>query len=163
MTSACKLRPDIRIPHDRSRDKLRKHRNIQCQIDRIFLDHFFIPVHIDAIGHSLKRIKRNSNRQRYIRHMQKIWNHLIYIFNKKSAVFEYAKDKQVDNNGNDHPQLILPCVGNKHAKQIIVCNGGKHDQDIDRLSPCIKKQTADQQKHIFCRLRNQIITDNNNR
>ena len=58
-----KLHRDIRKTHDRPCDQLRKCRNISSKIDRISLSFCLSTVNIDRVGHGLKRIKRNTDRQ----------------------------------------------------------------------------------------------------
>ena len=86
--SCIKLQCNILVAHDRSCNKLRKHRNIQCQLTRILLHAFpAVPIHINDIGQSLKRVKGNTDRQCYLPYRQRR-DQFLQVFHRKGHIFK---------------------------------------------------------------------------
>ncbi len=170
MRSCIKLQCNILIAHDWSRNKLREHSNIKCQLTRILLGTFpTVSVHINDIRQSLKRVKGNADRQCDLPDRQR-WDQFLQIFHGKGHIFEHKQNPDVHNNRKRNNKLgcfpISLCIIGSlsaaqpvkpYAKQIITKNGKEHHKQILWLAPCIEKQARCKQKIIFQCLWHDII------
>ena len=125
--SVLQLLLNIHIPHDRSCDQLREHRNIKCKIHQLFLRLYLPPIYIDNVGKRLKCIKRNPDRKRQF----SVWNikrkNCIYGFHQKAVIFEKAKKQQVYNHRKNQTvsffSVIICLFGNIQTAHIVQTNG----------------------------------------
>ena len=87
------------IAHDGTRDELRKERDVSAKGNIIFLQIAVSSLEIDGIGHDLKGIKRNSDRQRQaLDHGDLHERQTRQIDGKEIVIFKKEQERKIDRN-----------------------------------------------------------------
>lgn len=80
------------ISYNRARDKLREERDIERDIQRIFLRRASASININYIGHRLKCEERNAYGQSDFKRVDVFIEKKIEVFENKCEIFENEKD-----------------------------------------------------------------------
>ena len=146
---------DIGVAHDGAGDQLGEEGNVQGKIQNIALHLAISPVQIHHIGQRLEGEEGDADGQRDILWRDQLGaQEAIDAVGKKVEVFVVAQKEQVycDTDAEKYTPTTADLF-QQQAKAPVDHDGKEHQQDIDRLSPGIEKQTGDQQQIIseFCR------------
>ena len=151
------------ITHNRARDQLRKKRHIGGKTNQTVFRRHGIAVDIHHIGHYLKRVKRDAERQRDRAGQQLPQPN---GFQDKARIFEYHQKPKVDHQRRDQPQpLTLPVRTASHLPShppVDNC-GDQDDRQEPGLAPSVKQQVCRKQKRIAPAARKAIISHQRNR
>ena len=97
---------DINYDVAREREKLVRH--VQKHFSKIFLSFVCPTVHIDHVGHRLKREKGNTDRQTDVRNRKSRPEHRIHALRKKACIFkDHQKCEIQDHRHTDDPFLLI--------------------------------------------------------
>ena len=147
------LRGYIRIFHDRSRDQLGKEGQIQSRRKDAFLRGCRSPAHINHIRKRLKGVEGNPDRQCDLRNRQCSMQPLIQQGNRHPCVLEHKKHSQVEQNRpclDPHRFLfIIGACRDPPCGAVVHHDRRQHQENIDRLSICVKQDTGRQKDRIF--------------
>lgn len=137
------------VAHNRARDELREHCNIERQIKDALLRRRCLAVHVDGIGHNLEREKRNADGQRHPaernqgpprRGIDRVRNggHIL-------ADEQYAN---VINDRNNEKELAV--FRHHKPRHPVDENREQQHKHKHRLTPRVKQEACKQQDDVFC-------------
>ena len=144
------LRRNVHIADNRSCNELRKHRNIQQQLPVGPLRRNVFAVHVDRIRQRLKRIKRDADRKRNLRHGKRGFENHIAVLHQKSRVFEHNQPRQIQRHAQ-RQQRPAPLFFKRQRKAPVERCHRQHQKHIHRLAPGVKHQTRADQDDVFRR------------
>ena len=145
------FRLNVPVTDDRPGDKLRIERYIHQKLEIGPLRRRFTAVNVDDIGDGLEGIERNPNWKRKRRNFQRQAENRIDGLIKQPAVFENAKQSEIDHNRTGHGEFRfdIAAVRLHHQPVEIIDGRGKNQEDDpDGLAPCVKKQRKGHQHDI---------------
>ncbi len=137
---------NIPVFDDGTRNELRKQGNIKQDLPEILLRIHIPPVNIDHVAHGLKGVEGNAERQRDLRRRENLFlRDAVDETDQKIKVLEIPEQKQVYRDRQKKEQLfLLPEPVDQPRAGIVHCNGTQHQENVDRLTPRIKKEARDQ-------------------
>ena len=99
---------NIVIFDDRAGDQLWEKGYVQKHFSKIFLSFVCPTVHIDHVGHRLKREKGNTDRQTDVWNRKSRPEHRIHALRKKACIFkDHQKCEIQDHRHTDDPFLLI--------------------------------------------------------
>ena len=165
-SASCRqLRRQIVPSADRPLDDLREERHEQRHLERITLRLGLFPVHIDHIGHRLKGVKGNAQRQDQMKAgdaclQRKRFQQLIEILTEKPEILQYGQDAEIQDEHADEHAFLPPLQALAHMLQLltaaITCaqlpRSIMQPLDIQRACPCARSAQQHEDEEFGARI-----------
>ena len=106
MRALAQLIVNVGVADDRSRDKLRKERNVCAECGDVLLNARVAAVYVDDVGERLERVERYSDRQRQPeRGENSPAEQRIERPGKEIVILEYAEERKIYHDRDDKRDL----------------------------------------------------------
>ena len=146
--AALKLVGYIVILDDRARHQLREEGYIERKLVDVFLRLDLLPINIHHVADGLKGIEGNANGHDSLDETDMPAEEFIDVLDKEVAIFEVEQKAQVTQNGKEKPDFLFLVLCNEDRSGIVDDDNEQHHQHVTRLSPCIEKDTCQQQNVV---------------
>lgn len=139
------------ISHNRARNKLWKHTDIEQQIAEMTLHRRLLAINVDEIRNGLESVETNADGQRNLRVGDleaKVC--IVDDLGEKTQVFKHTQDAQIAEQTNNECRFPMPlgAVDNEPGYEVDH-HASQHQKHIDGFAPRVEDEREDDQHHVF--------------